>query len=53
MIKIKELIDCVLNSNVDEEYGYSVFNILVQVDDILLETGSWLKENKVFFRKTN
>ena len=29
----------VLNSNVDGEYGYNVFNILVEVY-ILLETGS-------------
>ena len=41
-----------LNSNVDGEYwGYNVFNILIEVDDILLETGSWLKEDKSFLVK--
>ena len=47
------LIDCVLNSNVDGEYVYNVFNILVELDDILLKTVSWLKGDKEFFRKTN
>ena len=43
----------VLNSNVDGEYGYNIFNILVEVNDIFLETGSCLKEDKSYFRKTN
>ena len=43
----------VLNTNLDGEDGYNVFNSLVEVYDNLLETGSWLKEDKSFFRKTN
>ena len=35
--------------NVDEEYVYNVLNILVEVDDILLETGSWLKVMSIYF----
>ena len=41
----------VLNINVDGEYGYNVFNILGEVDDILLETDSWLKVDKSFLGK--
>ena len=35
--------------NVDGEYGYNVLNILVEVDYTLLETGSWLKGDELFF----
>ena len=41
----------VLNSNVDGEYGHNIFNVLVEVNNILLETGSWLKDDKSFFRE--
>ena len=39
--------------NIDGEYGCIVLNILVEVEDILLETGSWLNGDEwVFFWET-